>query len=40
MNELNEIKNTHNIGDSMSLKVYRDGKEISITLSLGEQKNN
>ena len=37
MNELNEIKNTHSIGDSMKLKIYRDGSEKEITLVLGEQ---
>ena len=37
MNELNEIKNTHFIGDSMKLKIYRDGSEKEITLVLGEQ---
>ena len=37
MNELNEIKNTHSIGDTMILKVNRDGKEKEISLKLGEQ---
>ena len=37
MNELNEIKNTHSIGDTMKLKVHRDGAEKEITLTLGEQ---
>lgn len=37
MEELNEIKNSHNIGDEMTLKVNRDGKEIDITLTLMEQ---
>ena len=37
MNELNEIKNTHSIGDTMKLKVQRDGAEKEITLTLGEQ---
>lgn len=37
MDELNEIKNAHKIGDEMTLKVNRDGKEISITLKLAEQ---
>ena len=37
MNELNEIKNTHSIGDTMKLKINRDGAEKEITLTLGEQ---
>lgn len=40
MNELNEIKNTHSIGDSMKLKIYRDGTEKEITIVLGEQNSN
>ena len=38
MNELNELKNKHAIGDTMKLKVNRDGQEKEITLTLGEQK--
>jgi len=37
MNELNEIKNTHSIGDTMKLKIHRDGAEKEIILTLGEQ---
>lgn len=37
MEELNEIKNTHNIGDNITLKVYRDKEYKEITLTLGEQ---
>ena len=37
MDELNEIKNSHQIGDSMNLKINRDGKEIDITVPLKEQ---
>lgn len=37
MNELNNIKNTHNIGDTISLKIYRDSKNIDIEVTLGEQ---
>ena len=37
MDELNEIKNKHKVGDQMTLKVNRDGKEIDITLTLQEQ---
>ena len=37
MDELNEIKNKHKIGDKMTLKINRDGKEKEITLTLQEQ---
>lgn len=37
MDELNSIKNTHNIGDQMTLKLNREGKEVDITLTLMEQ---
>jgi len=37
MDELNEIKNKHKIGEKMTLKVNREGKEIDITLTLQEQ---
>ena len=37
MDELNEIKNTHQIGDEMKLKINRNGSEKEITLTLGEQ---
>ena len=37
MDELNEIKNTHQIGDTMTLKVNRDGKERDLTITLAEQ---
>ena len=37
MNELNEIKNSHNIGDEIKLTVYRNGSESEITLTLEEQ---
>jgi len=36
MDELNEIKNKHKVGDTMSLKINRDGKEININIILGE----
>ena len=36
MDELNEIKNTHNVGDTMSLKINREGKEITVDVVLGE----
>ena len=38
MDELNEIKNKYSIGDTITLKIYRDGKEKDITLTLGESK--
>lgn len=37
MDELNDIKNSHQIGDEIKLKVNRDGNEKDITLTLGEQ---
>ena len=38
MDELNGVKNTHKIGDKVSLKIYRDGKYQDIQLTLGESK--
>lgn len=40
MDELNEIRNTHNIGDTMNLKINRDGEEKDISITLGEQNSN
>lgn len=37
MNELNEIKNKHNIGDEMTVTVNRNGKEKELTITLQEQ---
>ena len=37
MDELNEIKNSHQIGDEIKLKINRDGAEKEITIKLGEQ---
>ena len=37
MDELNEIKNSHNIGDEMKIKVNREGEEKELTITLGEQ---
>ncbi len=37
MDELNEIKNSHNIGDEMKIKVNREGEEKDLTITLGEQ---
>ena len=37
MDELNEIKNKHQIGEEMKLKVNRDGQERELTVVLAEQ---
>lgn len=37
MDELNELKNKHSIGDEMKIKVNREGQEKDLTLKLGEQ---
>ena len=37
MNELNEIKNSHKIGDELKIKVNRNNKTEELTLTLGEQ---
>ncbi len=37
MDELNEIKNTHKIGDEMKIKINRNGQEKDLTITLGEQ---
>ena len=37
MNELNEIKNAHNIGDTIEVKLNRNGSEITVTVTLTEQ---
>ena len=37
MDELNEIKNKKQIGDTLKLKIYRDGRERDITVTLQEQ---
>ena len=38
IDELNEIKNKHKIGDTITLKVFRDGKYNDIKVTLGESK--
>lgn len=38
MDELNEEKNKHSIGDKLTLKIYRDGKTQNIEITLGESK--
>ncbi len=37
MNELNEIKNSHKIGDELKIKINRNGEEKELKLTLGEQ---
>ncbi len=37
MDELNEIKNSHEIGDTLKLKVYRDDEYKDLEITLGEQ---
>ena len=37
MDELNEVKNSHNIGDTIKLTVFRDGNEKELELTLQEQ---
>lgn len=36
MEELNNIKNSHSIGDTITLKIFRDGKSKDISLKLKE----
>ena len=37
MDELNNLKNTYNIGDKITITLYRDGQEKNIELTLEEQ---
>jgi serine protease Do len=37
MDEINEIKNSHAIGDTVKVKVYRNGETIELDLVLGEE---
>lgn len=37
MDELNEIKNFHKIGEELKIKVNRNGQEKDLTITLGEQ---
>ncbi len=37
MDELNEIKNSHEIGEEMTLTLNRDGEEREVTVTLDEQ---
>ena len=36
MEKLNEIKNSHNVGDDMILTIYRNGETFDVTLKLKE----
>ncbi len=40
VNELNEIKNSHKIGDSVEIKIVRDGNEKELTIVLEENSTN
>ena len=37
MDELNEVKNSHQIGDEIKITIFRDGNEKEVTLKLQEQ---
>ena len=37
MNELNKVKNSHQIGEEMTLTINREGQEIEVKVKLGEQ---
>lgn len=37
MDKLNEIKNSHAIGDEIKLKIYRNGSEKEVSITLQEQ---
>lgn len=37
MDDLNKVKNSHQIGDTMTLKIYRNGEEKTVELTLVEQ---
>ncbi len=36
INELNKVKNTHNIGDTITLSVHRNGEDTEFKISLEE----
>lgn len=40
VNELNKIKYTYKIGDTVTLSVYRNGKDIEVSVVLSEQPEN
>ena len=37
VDELNKIKNSHQIGDTVKLKVNREGSERTVEVTIGEQ---
>ena len=37
IDELNNVKNTHSVGDTVTLTIYRDGKTQNVELKLGEE---
>ena len=37
MDELNNIKYSHSIGDTVTLKLVREGNEMEVSLTLSEQ---
>ena len=40
MEELNNLKNQHNIGDEVKIKLIRNGEEKEVSLTLGENSSN
>ncbi len=38
--ELDEVKNTHKVGDKVVLEIYRDGKTMNVNVVLTENKSN
>ncbi|MDP4092687.1 MAG: trypsin-like peptidase domain-containing protein [Bacillota bacterium] len=40
VDELNTIKNTYKVGDSVTLEIYRNGKTFTVKVTLGEDKSN
>ena len=36
MDEITEIKNTHSIGDTITISIYRDGEKKDVQVTLGE----
>ena len=38
MDKLNELKNKHNIGDEVKIKLIRNGEEKEVSITLGENK--
>ena len=38
MDKLNELKNKHNIGDEVKIKLIRNGEEKEVSVTLGENK--